>query len=153
MTKPPPGTRVLRPAPSKASVKKAPAPADARTGLFAASRDLLVLALLADGKTHAYGLSQKMASSAGFPLPPGTLYPLLVRLEKAGWVRSTLSNPGKGRSSKREVELTAEGRLALRKQAAQWQAYLARLQGVVLPAVRAMAAREPAAKNGGAAVF
>ncbi len=124
-----------------------------RADLFAASRDLLVLAVLADGKIHAYGLSQKMAQAAGFALPPGTLYPLLARLEKAGLVRSTLTNPGKGRASKREVELTAQGRTALRKQAAQWHAYMARLQGVVLPAVRIMAAREPAAKTGDGAVF
>lgn len=133
---------------------KAPqAPFDARAPLFAASRDLLVLSVLADGKTHAYGLSQKMAQVAGFKLAPGTLYPLLTRLEKAGLVRSHLTNPGQGRASKREVELTAAGRLALRQQAAQWHAYLARLQGVVLPAVRTLAAREPTAKTGVATVF
>ncbi len=122
-----------------------------RANLFAASRELLVLAVLADGKTHAYALSQKMAQVAGFSLPPGTLYPLLTRLEKAGLLRSTLTNPGKGRASKREVELTTGGRVALRKQAAEWHAYMARLQGVVLPAVRIIAAREPAARTPGSA--
>lgn len=124
-----------------------------RADLFAASRDLLLLAVLADGKMHAYGLSRKMAQVAGFAVPSGTLYPLLARLEKAGLVRSTLTNPGQGRASKREVELTADGRLALRRQAAEWHAYLSRLQGVVLPAVRVLAVREPASKTGGQTVF
>lgn len=139
------------PMPRPSKTVRPPAHPDARAGLFAASRDLLVLAVLADGGTHAYALSRKMAQVAGFKLPPGTLYPLLARLEKAGWVRSTLHNPGKGRASKREVELTAAGRLALRQEAAKWHAYVARLQGAILPAVRAMAAREPAAGTGGLA--
>jgi len=125
--------------------RRAPKPAtppDPRAALFAASRELLVLALLADGKVHAYGLSCKMEQTAGFKVPPGTLYPLLARLEKQGTVRSTLKNPGQGRASRREVELTAAGRAELRRQAAAWHAYLARLQGAVLPAVRVMAARE-----------
>lgn len=121
---------------------KADAPPDPRAALFAASRELLVLALLADGKIHAYGLSQKMAQMAGFKVPAGTLYPLLARLEKQGAVRSTLKNPGQGRASRREVELTAAGKAELRRQAAAWHAYLARLQGAVLPAVRVMAARD-----------
>jgi len=128
----------------------------ARAALFSASRDLLVLAVLADGKTHAYGLSQKMAQVAGFSLPPGTLYPMLVRLEKEGLIRAKVTNPGKGRASRREVELTEAGRLALRKQAAEWHAYLARLQGVVLPAVRVVAtqsAERGAGLAGGGAVF
>lgn len=155
-----PGPRTSKSALKKSVAGKPPraalesrGPGESRSGLFAASRDLLVLSLVADGKTHAYALSQKMAQVAGFPLPPGTLYPLLARLEKSGLLRSTLTNPGKGRASKREVELTAQGRLSLRQQAAQWQAYLARLQGVVLPSVRAMAAREPGIKTGSGTVF
>lgn len=128
-----------------------------RPALFQASREVLVMAVLADGRLHAAGLADRLEQQAGLRLRPGTLYPTLAALARRGWLRSTLKNPGRGRLERREVELTAEGRRALRTRAAEWAAYLARLQGVVLPAVRTLAAREarpaPQAPAGPGLVF
>ncbi|MFP4049841.1 MAG: PadR family transcriptional regulator, partial [Desulfovermiculus sp.] len=47
--------------------------------------------------------------SHGYEVSPGTMYPLLARLEKLGWLRQ----PKSGHKGRKEYELTAKGRQAL----------------------------------------
>jgi PadR family transcriptional regulator, regulatory protein PadR len=62
-------------------------------------------------------------------LPSGTIYPILARLERAGWITGQLEAPGEasreGRPRRRLYCLTAEGaaaaRLALAELSAQLQ--------------------------------
>lgn len=49
----------------------------------------------------------------GYELSPGTLYPLLNRLERLGWLRGK-SEPGGGRRARKDYELTREGRKVLK---------------------------------------
>ena len=44
----------------------------------------------------------------GYDISPGTLYPLLKRLERSGWLRSEAA-AGKGRRRRRYYHLTARG--------------------------------------------
>lgn len=64
--------------------------------------------LLNGGRLHGLHLCELTG------LPPGTVYPLLARLEKAGWVESAWEDPaehhnGKGRPRRRYYCLTGHG--------------------------------------------
>jgi DNA-binding PadR family transcriptional regulator len=48
----------------------------------------------------------------GYDLSPGTLYPLLKRMERNGWLRSEVE-PGGGPSARRYYHLTRTGRQVL----------------------------------------
>jgi PadR family transcriptional regulator PadR len=70
---------------------------------------LSVLKVLLDRpSTHHYGL--EIAKQAG--LPTGTIYPILARLEQAGWVTSeweTIDPAAAGRPRRRFYQLTPTG--------------------------------------------
>lgn len=48
----------------------------------------------------------------GYDVSPGTLYPILKRMEHNGWLRSQVEGPG-GLRARRSYFLTAEGRKVL----------------------------------------
>jgi PadR family transcriptional regulator len=48
----------------------------------------------------------------GYEISPGTLYPLLHRMERLGWLKSTC-DPNGGRRARRDYRLTNEGRKIL----------------------------------------
>lgn len=50
--------------------------------------------------------------SHGYRVSPGTLYPLLKRMERNGWLRSE-ADPSAGPKGRREYYLTDEGRAVL----------------------------------------
>lgn len=107
--------------------------------LFRGSLDVMVLAVLCDGRQYGYSIQKQIKLSSGQSIQAGSLYPLLHRLESDGLIKATWD-----KSSARErkwYELTAAGEKKLRKSATDWQAYIARLQGLVLPAVRRIAAQ------------
>ncbi|WP_329347215.1 PadR family transcriptional regulator [Streptomyces sp. NBC_01261] len=78
---------------------------------------LVLRALLVDPAKQWYGL--ELSALAG--LAPGTIYPILVRLEEAGWAESTWEDPAihekAGRPRRRFYRITEygaeEARLAL----------------------------------------
>ena len=49
----------------------------------------------------------------GYEVSPGTLYPVLKRLETRGWLRCRF-DPAAGKRARREYVLTARGRQALK---------------------------------------
>jgi PadR family transcriptional regulator, regulatory protein PadR len=68
----------------------------------------VVAALLTAGAEERYGLQLMQATG----LPSGTLYPILVRLERAGWVSSRWeeTDPAtEGRPARRYYRLTSAG--------------------------------------------
>jgi DNA-binding PadR family transcriptional regulator len=66
---------------------------------------LLVLTSLADGPKHGYAIMTDIAAFSGVRMEPGTLYGVLSRLERRGWVR-----PLAAAGRRRPYEIT--GRLA-----------------------------------------
>jgi PadR family transcriptional regulator, regulatory protein PadR len=73
----------------------------------------ILAALLDDVASPHYGL--EMAKTAS--LPSGTIYPILARLEKAGWIESELEQIDPkiaGRRARRYYKLTGEGEKAAR---------------------------------------
>jgi PadR family transcriptional regulator, regulatory protein PadR len=73
--------------------------------------------LLADPTADRYGLDLIRATG----LPSGTLYPLLERLQRAGWVEAhweDIDPVAAGRPARRYYRLTAEGVTAARSELA-----------------------------------
>src|SRR5688572_14336744 len=56
-----------------------------------APRDLLILAVLAEGPNHGYGLIKAVEarSSSGVELDPANLYRVLRRMRALKWIRET----------------------------------------------------------------
>ncbi len=87
------------------------------------SLELLLLAGLAAGPAHGYGLIEKLRNRSGgaFDFAEGSVYPVLHRLEQAGlltsgWVEAS------GRR-RRVYRLTRKGRTALARRRHDWHSY------------------------------
>lgn len=72
---------------------------------------LLILASLAGGDKHGYGMMADIENLSGVRLGPGTLYGALARLE-----RSALIEAMPAEERRRPYRLTAKGARALREQ-------------------------------------
>lgn len=92
--------------------------------LLRGSIDFMVLGVLADGPKYGYLIQQDMAkaSSDRVKLPPGTLYPLLHRMEADRLIKSKWESET-GRKRK-WYEITAKGKRQLDAQVIQWQEYV-----------------------------
>ncbi len=74
----------------------------------------VLAAFLADPDTDRYGLD--LIRTSGYP--SGTLYPILTRLETAGWIEARwedLDPAVAGRPARRYYRLTAAGTVAARR--------------------------------------
>lgn len=87
---------------------------------------LVLLALMAEPGREMYGLEIMRAAS----LPSGTVYPLLARLEAAGWVSARaegITPQDEGRPTRRYYRATPDGATAVREAAERDAAMLAAL--------------------------
>jgi len=103
---------------------------DIQDNLPLAPRDLLILAVLAEGPLHGYGITKAVEerSSSGVLLDPANLYRVLRRMRKRGWVEES-----ECREARRRVhEITATGRAIL-------AAELSRLEVLLVQARPALA--------------
>ena len=85
---------------------------DVHDHLPLAPRDLMILAVLAEGPLHGYGVVKAVEtrSESGVLLDPANLYRVLRRMAGLGWVRK-VENPEEPR--RRTYEITATGRQVL----------------------------------------
>ena len=72
---------------------------------------LLILASLAEGDKHGYGMMLDIQQFTGIELGPGTLYGVITRLMKCGWIR-----PLESEDRRRPYRLTPSGRAYLQEQ-------------------------------------
>ena len=93
-----------------------------RTALLQGTLDLLILKALATGELHGLGVSRRIdqLTQGTFVVQPGSLFPALHRMERAGWLRSAWDASDSGRRA-RYYELTAKGRRQLEAETARWQ--------------------------------
>ena len=89
------------------------------------SAELLVLALVEDRARHGYDIGKLIEQRSGGTLKfaVASLYPLLYRLEKRGWIEGRWTErPGQRR--RRLYRLTAEGRNVLAVQRGGWTTFV-----------------------------
>jgi len=90
------------------------------------SAELLILSLVEDQPRHGYDIGQLIEARSGGTLKfhTASLYPLLYRLEKRGWLDGRwVEKPGQRR--RRYYRLTPKGRKMLVDQRRGWQAFVA----------------------------
>jgi len=96
------------------------------------STELLILSLLEGRARHGYDIGRQIEqrSQGVVELHVASLYPLLYRLERRGWVAGRwLERPGERR--RRYYRLTPAGRRVLADQKDTWRAFVAAVNRVV----------------------
>ena len=98
------------------------------------SAELMILSLLEGRPRHGYEISKliESRSDGAIRFNVASLYPLLYRLEKRGWLEGRwVEKPGQRR--RRFYKLTPEGKKVLRAQRSTWQSFVTainRISGV-----------------------
>jgi DNA-binding PadR family transcriptional regulator len=84
----------------------------------------LVLAVLADGPLHGYGITReiKKRSEETLKLGEGQLYPLLHALEEQGWIAGEWEMQ-EGDPPRKVYSLTDSGQAELEKRAKSWLSF------------------------------
>jgi transcriptional regulator len=90
------------------------------------SAELLVLSLLEDQPRHGYDISKliEIRSGGALRFHVTSLYPLLHRLEKQGWIDGRWVEKAEHRR-RRYYHLTAQGRKVLRSKQQGWRDFVA----------------------------
>ena len=98
------------------------------------SAELLILSLVEDQPRHGYDLSKLIELRSGGVLKfrVASLYPLLYRLEKRGWIHGRWIEKA-GQRRRRYYRLTPGGAAVLATQRSTWRAFataISRIAGV-----------------------
>src|SRR5215467_12756954 len=95
------------------------------------SAELLVLSLLEGRQRHGYEISKLIESrSAGaLRFNVASLYPMLYRLEKRGWIQGRWVDKA-GQRRRRYYRLTAPGKKVLVSQRSHWQSFVAAINQI-----------------------
>jgi transcriptional regulator len=95
------------------------------------SAELLILSLVEAVPRHGYEISKLIeARSEGvLRFHVASLYPLLYRLEKRGWIEGRWVEKA-GQRRRRFYRLTAEGRRVLAEQRSTWREFVAAINRV-----------------------
>ena len=88
------------------------------------SLELIVLRLLAPGEAYGYEIVTKLTiqTNGALGVTDGTLYPVLYRLERAGFVAVRWETPERG-VPRKYYRLTREGRAELASLTQEWNAF------------------------------
>jgi transcriptional regulator len=98
------------------------------------SAELLILSLIEDRPRHGYEICKLIESRSGGAVRfnVASLYPLLYRLEKRGWIQGRwLEKTGQRR--RRHYRLMAEGKKVLEAQRRSWSAFVDGVRRIVEP--------------------
>lgn len=95
------------------------------------SAELLILSLVEARPRHGYEISKLIeARSEGMlRFNVASLYPLLYRLEKRGWIEGRWVEKA-GQRRRRYYKLTKEGRKVLAAQRSTWQSFVAAINRI-----------------------
>jgi len=81
-----------------------------------------VLSLLADRQVYGFDLVRQLAEVDGLVISEGTIYPLLSRLRRDGWVSTSWMESPAG-PPRRYYTLTPAGRAALHAFVLEWRRF------------------------------
>lgn len=117
---------------------KDPTRTDDRTGiereLKRGSLELIVLHLLEPREAYGYEIVSKVTdrTNGALGVTDGTLYPVLYRLERAGWVDVRWETPARG-VPRKYYRLTSAGREELGRLKGEWQAFVSAMAALLEP--------------------
>lgn len=89
------------------------------------SAELLILAQIETRSRHGYEIACEIERRSGgtVSFQPASLYPVLYRMEREGWISGQwVEKPGQRR--RRYYNLTSSGRKQLAEQRSSWSAFL-----------------------------
>ena len=95
------------------------------------SAELLILSLVEDQPRHGYDIGQliEQRSQGTIRFNVASLYPLLYRLEKRGWIQGRwVEKPNQRR--RRFYRLTADGKKVLAQQRNSWRDFVAAMNSI-----------------------
>ena len=95
------------------------------------SAELLILALVEVRPRHGYDIAKLIESRSGGALRfnIASLYPLLYRLERRGWIQGRWVEQA-GQRRRRYYRLTREGRRVLAAQRTGWRVFVAAINRI-----------------------
>src|SRR5262249_57724421 len=95
------------------------------------SAELLILSLLEDRPRHGYEIGQliELRSGGALRFNVASLYPLLYRLEKRGWIRGRWVEK-EGQRRRRYYRLTPAGKEVLARQREGWREFVAAISRI-----------------------
>ena len=98
------------------------------------SAELVILALLEARARHGYEISQliEQRSDGDVKFKVASLYPLLYRLERRGWIVGVWVEKD-GQRRRRYYRLTRQGRKMLDEQRKGWQRFVAAINRITEP--------------------
>lgn len=96
------------------------------------SAELLILSLVEDQPRHGYDISKRIEIRSGGALRfyAASLYPLLYRLEKRGWLQGRWVEKT-GQRRRRYYRITLAGRKVLAQQRKGWKKFVAGVAQIV----------------------
>lgn len=92
--------------------------------------DLCVLALLTPGESYGYQLAQALESAGIGPIQGGTLYPVLLRLQRTGLIVARWADGDSG-PARKYYRITQAGVAALRENGRDWQVFTGQVGGLL----------------------
>lgn len=107
-----------------------------KTDVLQGTLALLILKTLDTiGPQHGYGIARRIEQMSGdqLQLNQGTLYPALVRLEQAGWIRAKWGASENNRRAK-FYSLTPRGARQLAEEARRWETVSGIVERFLAPA-------------------
>ena len=96
------------------------------------SAEIAILAVLAGEPRHGYDIARQIERETGGALSftLASLYPMLYRMEKRGWVKGSWSRKSEGRR-RRSYRLTPAGRRQFVSLSQQWRSFFQALDRLV----------------------
>lgn len=92
--------------------------------------DLCVLALLLPQESYGYELAQSLDAAGIGPIQGGTLYPVLLRLQRTGLITAEWRD-GAGGPARKYYRITPTGVRTLRASAADWDMFACGVAGIL----------------------
>lgn len=84
--------------------------------------DGAILALIAQGETYGYEILEKLNAQQFPEISDGSIYPVLLRLNKKGYIKSETRKSVSGGPKRKYYTLTDEGQLELNHFKQKWNA-------------------------------
>lgn len=92
--------------------------------------DLCVLGALSGGESYGYQIAQRLEASGLGVIAGGTLYPVLLRLERTGLVAATW-RAGDAGPARKYYRLSLAGAATLRDAAADWACFVGNVNEIM----------------------